>query len=90
MNFANIIGIAASVFTATSLIPQLVKIAREQKAEGVSLGMLIVLLSGLALWITYGALVKDLIIMISNGLSLLINLCVMALSIKYKKHPTTN
>ena len=33
MSFETIIGIGASVFTATSLIPQLVKVAKEKKAE---------------------------------------------------------
>lgn len=90
MNLQSIIGISASVFTATSLLPQLIKIAREKKAEDVSFGMLIVLFIGLGLWVFYGFLKKDWIIAVSNGVSLAINICVAILSIKYKKHPANN
>lgn len=90
MNLQSIIGISASVFTATSLLPQLIKIAREKKAEDVSFGMLIVLFIGLGLWVFYGFLKKDWIITVSNGVSLAINICVAILSIKYKKHPVNN
>lgn len=90
MNLASIIGIAASVFTATSLLPQLIKISREKKAEDVSFGMLIVLFIGLGLWVWYGLLKKDWIIAVSNGASLAMNVCVAILSIRYKKHPVIN
>jgi MtN3 and saliva related transmembrane protein len=79
-----IIGIAASVCTAVCMLPQLIKIIKEKKAEDISLPMVITLLTGLALWITYGIMKKDLVIAISNGISVVINVSLMVLSIKYK------
>lgn len=64
MSFETIVGIGASAFTSTALLPQLIKILREKKANDISLAMLIVLFTGLALWVWYGFIKK-------TGLSLL-------------------
>jgi MtN3 and saliva related transmembrane protein len=50
------IGIAAGICTGISLLPQLIKIICEKKAEAISLPMLFVLLAGLSGWIWYGLL----------------------------------
>lgn len=81
-----IIGIIAGIFTASSLMPQLIKIIREKKAEDISLGMLLTLLTGIALWIYYGILRNDKPLIYTNSFSLIINLVVIALSVKYKKN----
>jgi MtN3 and saliva related transmembrane protein len=80
-----LIGIGASVFTAVSSIPQLIKLIKEKKAEDISLIMFIVLLTGLGLWVFYGFLKKDWIPICSNAFSFLINLSVLVLALKYKK-----
>lgn len=87
MNIITIAGIAASAFTAISLTPQLAKVIKEKKAEDVSMAMLGILFAGLVLWIVYGSLKKDWIIIISNSFSLLINIMLSIVSLKYKnKH----
>lgn len=85
MDTTSIIGIAASIFTGTSLLPQFVKLLKEKKAENISVGMLAVLFAGLALWIWYGSLKQDWIIIISNGFSLLISIMTLVFMLKYKK-----
>lgn len=75
----------ASVCTATSLIPQLIKIIRDKKADDISLPMLAILFAGVALWIWYGVLKNDLIIIISNAISLTLNAVIVVLSLKYSK-----
>jgi MtN3 and saliva related transmembrane protein len=79
------IGIAASIGTGLSLLPQLIKIYKEKKAADISYKMLTVLLAGLVLWIWYGIVHKDWIIIISNAVSLLINLCILYLNVHYSK-----
>jgi MtN3 and saliva related transmembrane protein len=44
---------------------------KEKKANDVSLGMLAILFAGLGMWIYYGYLKKDLIIIIANSFSFL-------------------
>jgi MtN3 and saliva related transmembrane protein len=83
----HLIGIAASVFTSATLLPQLVKIVKEKNADGTSYGMLGVLFVGLSLWIIYGVRKEDLIIIIANAFSLLLNLVVLILTFRYRKKP---
>ncbi len=85
MDKLHIIGIAASAGTAFSLLPQLIKLCREKKADDLSLPMLGILFAGVALWIWYGVLKNDLIIIISNAISLALNAAIVFFSIRYKK-----
>lgn len=79
------IGIAAGVLSAASLLPQLVKIIREKKANDVSVGMFILLFAGLGLWIFYGIMKKDLPLILTNAVSLATNAFIIYFSLKYKK-----
>ena len=45
------IGFFAGICTALSLLPQLLKIIREKKANAISYGMLSILMLGLISWI---------------------------------------
>jgi MtN3 and saliva related transmembrane protein len=85
MDSTEITGIAASVFTSSTLIPQLVKIIRERNAEGTSIAMLAVLFVGLSLWVIYGVLKDDWIIIIANGFSLLVNVVTAIMRVRYSK-----
>jgi MtN3 and saliva related transmembrane protein len=72
-DYSQYIGISAGILTGVSLLPQLLKIIKEKRADGISFGMLTVLLVGLCLWILYGALKKDYPIIVTNSFSLLMN-----------------
>jgi len=85
-NIENFVGIAAGICTAISLLPQLVKLIKTKKAEDLSLFYLSILFVGLALWIWYGFLRDDLPIIVTNSFSLLVNLTVIVLGIRYKKN----
>jgi MtN3 and saliva related transmembrane protein len=79
------IGLLASCFTALSLLPQLIKLWKEKKAENISIPMLAILFAGLALWIYYGIIKEDWILIIANSISLSMNVVVVVLTLKYKK-----
>jgi MtN3 and saliva related transmembrane protein len=79
------IGTAAGVLTGTSMLPQLIKIVKEKKAEDISIIMLIILVCGLALWIRYGIIRKDLPVILTNAFSLLVNMAIIFFSLVYKK-----
>ncbi len=85
MTQTEIIGIGASIFTGGSLLPQLVKLVKEKDPENISMGMMAVLFIGLVFWVYYGVLKDDLIIIISNSFSMLVNIITVILSLKYKK-----
>lgn len=84
-NIATYIGIGAGILTAVSLLPQLIKIVKEKKADAISYGMLFTLLAGLAAWVAYGIVKKDYPIIITNSFSFIINGLITFFSVKYKK-----
>ncbi len=84
VNVEQIIGIVASACTAIAAIPQLLKLLKEKKADDISLVMLLTLITGLSLWVAYGILKSDWIIIISNSVSLLLNITVLILVAKFK------
>jgi MtN3 and saliva related transmembrane protein len=79
------VGIVAGIFTGLSLLPQLIKLIRDKKAEDISLFFLFILFCGLGLWIWYGTLREDVPIIVTNAFSLVINSLIIVLGIKYKK-----
>jgi len=85
MDWTKIIGIAAGICTASSLLPQVFKTLKEKKADEVSLAMLLVLQGGLILWIVYGIKRSDFPIIATNCFSLLVNITMVFLRIRYKR-----
>ncbi|HEU4472615.1 MAG TPA: SemiSWEET transporter [Flavisolibacter sp.] len=84
MDGTQIIGLVAGILTASSLLPQVVKSFKEKKADEISLAMLFVLQAGVILWIIYGIKRNDLPIIATNSFSLLVNITMVVLRIKYK------
>jgi MtN3 and saliva related transmembrane protein len=85
MDIVQIVGIAASVFSALSLLPQLVKILKDKEANSISWLMLAALFGSITLWSVYGWLKEDWIIIISNGVSFIINIFISIFTMRYKK-----
>lgn len=85
MSSETIIGIAASTFTSLTLLPQLIKIIREKDGQGTSYAMLIVLFVGLALWVVYGVMKSDPIIIVANSFSLLINVTTGVFTVLHRR-----
>src|SRR5687768_17257066 len=85
MQTEQIIGIAAGVLTSTSMIPQLVKLVKEKKADAISPVMLIVLISGLSMWTVYGVMKNDWPIILTNVFAWIVNVVLLILRQIYKK-----
>lgn len=83
-DFTLYVGILSGVLTSASMVPQLVKIIREKKAEAISYFMLCMLLAGVASWVWYGILKKDYPIIITNLFSFLVNTLIVIFSYRYK------
>lgn len=85
MNWTQVIGLVAGICTSSSLLPQLIKTIKEKKAEEISKWMLFVLMTGVATWVVYGILRKDLPIIATNSFSLLLNIVMVFLRFKYSR-----
>ncbi len=78
MTVSTIIGLLAALFTAISNLPQVVKCWKTRETHDISLNMLLLLASGLALWIAYGVLNSDWVIAGANAVSLLLTANLLA------------
>lgn len=84
MQTMTLVGLAASICTGTSMLPQLIKLFKSKKADDISFAMLGILMAGLVLWVIYGTLKEDYIIIVSNGFSFLVATAILILGIRYK------
>lgn len=73
MNFEEIIGILAGVFTTIAVTPQIVKAIKTRKVKDVSPYMFFILCLGVGLWTVYGILKLDWPIILTNGISFILN-----------------
>ena len=69
-SFTTLIGFAAACCTTVSYIPQLKKCWDTGSAEDLSFKMLSILATGIALWVVYGILQGDWVIILANCVSL--------------------
>jgi MtN3 and saliva related transmembrane protein len=68
--FATAIGLAAGVCTTAANVPQLKKAWTTGQTDDISLQTLLLFGCGLALWVVYGILHEDIVIILANGVSL--------------------
>jgi MtN3 and saliva related transmembrane protein len=67
------------------MIPQLVKVLKEKNAEDLSWTMILVLISGLSLWVWYGFIKDELPIILSNAFAVIVNIILLICCMIYKK-----
>jgi MtN3 and saliva related transmembrane protein len=69
LNMATLVGLAAAGLTAFSNLPQVLKCWRTGQTDDLSLRMLLSLAAGTGLWIAYGFMRSDVVIVAANGIS---------------------
>lgn len=80
-----VLGLVAGGITSVAMMPQLIKVIIEKNAEDISVVMLLVLITGLSLWIWYGILQNELPIILSNSFSVLVNITLLICCMMFKK-----
>lgn len=68
----NHLGFAAAVCTTGAFVPQVLMVWRERGAPGVSSGMYLLLILGVALWLFYGLALRSWPVVIANAVTLLL------------------
>lgn len=82
----NAVGTAAGLFSMTSFVPQVIKIAREKKAEGVALHTYMLTVTGFVLWVAYGIMLKSWPVAVSNAVNLVLAGAILTLRWRYGPH----
>ncbi|MEK6201100.1 MAG: SemiSWEET transporter [Desulfobulbaceae bacterium] len=78
-----LIGLIAAMCTTTSFLPQVVKTWKSKKTKDISFLMYALLAMGLFLWLVYGVIIRDFPLILANGISFALALCVLFLKIKH-------
>lgn len=81
-SWTTILGLFAATLTSLSYIPQVGKALPRGATGDISLKMLIALFVGLALWVVYGAMRGDLVIIAANGVGIALVGAVLTLKIR--------
>ncbi|MES3023137.1 MAG: SemiSWEET transporter [Pseudomonadota bacterium] len=66
------LGFAAAVCTTAAFIPQVMLVWRQRGAPGVSTGMYLIFIVGVALWLAYGLAMGAWPVILANGLTLVL------------------
>ena len=80
-----VLGLVAGGITSVAMMPQLIKVIKEKNAEDISVVMLLVLITGLSLWVWYGILQNEVPIILSNSFSVLVNITLLICCMMFKK-----
>ena len=80
--WTTIIGAAAAVGTTAAWLPQVIKTWRSRSAKDFSWAYMALFTSGVSLWIVYGVLKKDGVVIAANAVTLLLVLTVLFVKIR--------
>lgn len=75
-------GVAATLTTA-AFVPQALHILRHKETRGISLFMYVSFAAGVALWLLFGVIIGNWPIIISNAITLVLALGIVAMKLKY-------
>jgi MtN3 and saliva related transmembrane protein len=83
MSPADWIGFAAATLTTVAFVPQAVLTWKQRRAEGVSLGMYVVFVVGVAAWLVYGLMIGSWPIIVANVVTLLLAGFILAMKLRH-------
>jgi len=78
-----LIGLVAAMLTTSSLVPQLIKSWRMKETRDISLLMFLIMGTGLFLWMVYGFLIHNVLIVAANSISFALVLIILFFKVKY-------
>lgn len=81
MDITQIIGLAAGTLTTLAFLPQVWRTWRTRQTRSLSLAWLVLFSIGLALWLAYGVINRDLPVILANGITLLLCGCLLVLKL---------
>jgi MtN3 and saliva related transmembrane protein len=83
--FADIIGTIAGILVLSSFIPQLHKAYKTKRMSDVSIYLMGLIASGMLLWVVYGIIRRDPVIIGTNAAGFVLNIILVILKLKYDK-----
>jgi MtN3 and saliva related transmembrane protein len=78
-----VLGLVAAFCTTAAYLPQVVKTWRTRSTTDISLGMFLLMVSGLVLWLAYGIMLADLPLIASNTVTLILAAAILYLKVRH-------
>ncbi|MGB7661897.1 MAG: SemiSWEET family transporter [Nitrososphaeraceae archaeon] len=83
--YTDIIGTIAGILVLSSFVPQIVKAYKTKKMSDVSVHLMILIASGMFLWVIYGFIRSDPVIIGTNATGFALNITLLTMKIRYAK-----
>ena len=80
------LGLVAGTLTSIAAIPQVFKTLRTRHARDISIWQPLLLAFGVALWMVYGMLIRDLPLILANIIPLICNIILVGLKLYYDRY----
>jgi MtN3 and saliva related transmembrane protein len=84
MAFVEILGYSAGAVTALTFLPQVIKTWKEKSARDISLMMFVIAVINEIMWIWYGILLNNWIIISTNSILLVMSSAMICMKLIYK------
>jgi MtN3 and saliva related transmembrane protein len=78
-----IVSALAATLTTAAFVPQALHIIRHKETKGIFLVMYVAFASGVALWFVFGVLIHNWPVMVSNAITLMLTLAIVAMKLRY-------
>lgn len=82
-----VLGSVAAALVSFSFIPQIIKGYKTKRLDDVSYLLMILISAGMSLWIIYGIERKDVVIIGANVITIVLNMILLALKVRYSRLP---
>jgi MtN3 and saliva related transmembrane protein len=89
MNVVSLIGALAAIASTTSFAPQAIKIIKSRRTADLSVGMYALTVTGFALWLTYGLLNGDWVLIVPNVICLTLSAFILVMSVLPRRERET-
>jgi MtN3 and saliva related transmembrane protein len=80
---ATTIGYIAGTLTTVAYLAQVVRTLKHRRTKDISLGMYLMLCSGIGLWLVYGIFIHSWPVIIANAVTLVLSGTVLVMKIKF-------
>jgi MtN3 and saliva related transmembrane protein len=84
-NVTDYLGFIAAICTTSAFIPQAVKVWRHRTTADISGGMYVLLIIGLAFWLSYGIALNAWPIILANGVTLILAASILIMKWRFER-----
>jgi len=78
-----LLGMIAGALTTVAFLPQVLRTWRTRSTADISLVMFLIYVTGIALWLIYGLMLKDIPLITSNAVTLVFSGTILGLKLKH-------